>query len=126
MLANIPPERRAQVEAMMAGRGGAPTTVIKSCLTTESLSRALNFNSDPKRICQNKLITSSPTKQEIDLECTTDKGKAVGKVMFEALSSEAGRGTMQMSIDTSSGTIKSSATISSRYLGPDCGDVKPR
>jgi hypothetical protein len=42
---------------------------------------------------------------------------------FEALSPESGRVTMLMSQDN--GT-KINITVNTRYLGPDCGDVKPR
>jgi len=42
---------------------------------------------------------------------------------FEALSPESGRATIQMSQD---GVQKMNMTVNTRYLGPDCGDVKPR
>jgi hypothetical protein len=123
MLANLPPDRRAQMEAMMGGRGGQPN-VVKSCLTRESLSKALNFGADAKRSCQYKLVTSSPAKQEVDVECAAKDGKTtVGKMTFEAVSPESGRGRMLMTQD---GGTKVDMTFSSRYLGPDCGDVKPR
>jgi hypothetical protein len=123
LLANVPPERRAQMEAMMAGRGGQPN-VVKSCLTKDSLSRAINFGAaDQRRTCQYKLVTSTSTKQEADVECTSDRGKLTGKMIFEALSPESGKVTMQMSQD--SGT-KMNITVNTKYLGPDCGDVKPR
>ncbi len=122
MLANVPPDRRAQMEAMMAGRGGQPTAV-KSCLTKESLSRALNFNADQRKTCDYKLVSSSATKQQVEIQCTSDRGKLTGNMTFEALSPESGRATIQMSQD---GGTKMNITVSTKYLGPDCGDVKPR
>ena len=122
MLANIPPDRRAQMEAMMAGRGGQPT-VVKSCLTKEKLSKALDFASDAKKTCQYKLVTSSATKQELEVQCTANGKTTVGKMTFEALSPESGKAIMQMTQD---GGTKVDMTINSRYLSPDCGDVKPR
>lgn len=123
MLANLPPERRAQMQAMMAGRMGQPS-VVKSCLTKESLSKALNFGATgEKRNCQFNLVTSSTTKQQADIECTSDKGKVTGSMTFEALTAESGRVTMRMSQDN--GT-KMDITVNTKYLGPDCGDVKPR
>jgi hypothetical protein len=123
MLANVPPERRAQMEAMMAGRGGQ-ATVVKSCLTKDSLSRPLNFNNDARKTCQYNLVAASSTKQEVDIQCTAKDGKStVGKMTFEVLSPESGRATMQMTQD---GGTKMNLTINTRYLGPDCGDVKPR
>ena len=94
MLANLPPERRAQMQAMMAGRMGQPN-VVKSCLTKDSLSKALNFGATgEKRNCQFNLVTSSATKQQADIECTSDRGKVTGSMTFEALTSESGRVTM--------------------------------
>jgi hypothetical protein len=123
MLANIPPDRRAQMEAMMAGRMGQPM-VVKSCLTKESLSKALNFGAtDQRKNCQYNLVNSTSTRQQVEIVCTTDKGKLTGNMTFDALSPESGRVVMQMSQDN--GT-KIDITINTRYLGPDCGDVKPR
>jgi hypothetical protein len=123
MLSKMPPQARAQMESAMAGRGGQPT-VVKSCLTKESLSRAMDFSSDAKKTCQYKLVNSSATRPELDVECTSKDGKTIiGKMTFEALSSESGRATMLMTQD---GGTKMNMTINTRYLGPDCGDVKPR
>lgn len=122
MLSKLPPQARAQMESAMAGRGGQPT-VVKSCLTKESLSRALDFGSDAKKTCQYKLVSSSASRQEAEVECTSDRGKVIGKMSFEALSPESGRVTMQMTQD---GGTKVSITVNTKYLSPDCGDVKPR
>ena len=122
MLSQVPPDRRAQMEAMMTGRGGQPMTV-KSCLTKEALSHALDFGAQQRKNCQYKLVSSSSTKQEADVECTSDRGKITGKMMFEALSPESGKVTMQMFQE---GGMKMNITVNTRYLGPDCGDVKPR
>jgi glutamate synthase domain-containing protein 2 len=122
MLANMPPDRRAQMEAMMNGRAGQPM-VVKSCLTKESMSKALNFNSDQKKNCQYNVVSSSATRQQVDVACTTDKGRTTGTMTFEATSPESGKAIMQMSQD---GGTKMNITINSRYLGLDCGDVKPR
>jgi hypothetical protein len=124
MLANIPPDRRAQMEAMMSGGGGMAPTVVKSCLTKDSLSRALNLSADAKKTCQYDVVSSSATRQELNIVCTGGKGgKTTGKMTFDVVGPESGRAVMQMTQD--SGT-KMNITINSRYLGPDCGDVKPR
>jgi hypothetical protein len=57
------------------------------------------------------------------MECTTDNNKLTGTMTFEALSPESGKATIQMSQD---GVQKMNMTVNTRYLGPDCGDVKPR
>ena len=120
-MANMPPARRAQMEAMMAGRG--QPTVTKVCLTKESMSRALDFGAQQRKNCQVKVVSSSPTTQQVEMECTTDNNKLTGTMTFEALSPESGKATIQMSQD---GVQKMNMTVNTRYLGPDCGDVKPR
>jgi len=121
MLANLPPQARAA----MAARG-SQSTVIKSCMTKESMSRAFDFNNDPKRTCQYTLVSSTPARQEVNVDCSSRSGKSTGKMVFEAISPEAGKGTVDLTIDMATGTMKSTMTIASKYLGPDCGDVKPR
>ena len=120
-MANMPPARRAQMEAMMAGRG--QPTVTKSCLTKDSLAKALDLGAQQRKNCQYKVVSSSPTTQQVEMECTTDNNKLTGTMTFEALSPESGKATIQMSQD---GVQKMNMTVNTRYLGPDCGDVKPR
>jgi len=121
MLANMPPQARAA----MAGRGGQ-STVVKSCMTKESMSRAFDFNNDPKKTCQYTIVSSTPTRQEVNVDCTTKSGKSTGKMVFEAISPEAGKGTVDLTMEMGAGTMKSTMVISSKYLGSDCGDVKPK
>lgn len=128
MLSQMPPDRRAQIEATMAARSGqaAGPRVLKVCLDKDSLSRALNLGADTRQNCQRKLFSSSPTRQEVDVECTGDNGKLAGRMTFEALSPESGRGTMQMTREGGMGMMKINVSVNTKYLGPDCGDVKPR
>src|SRR5579872_2966162 len=42
-LAQMPPEARARVEALMKGQGGG---TARSCITREMLDKGLNFNAD--------------------------------------------------------------------------------
>ena len=120
-MANMPPERRAQMEAMMAGRG--QPTVTKVCMTKESMSKALDFGAQQRKNCQVKVVSSSSTSQQVEMECAMDNNKLTGTMTFEALSPVSGRATIQMSQD---GVPKMSMIVNTRYLGSDCGDVKPR
>jgi len=121
-MANMPPDQRAKMEAMMGGTGRP--TVAKYCMTKEALSRAIDFGAnDARRHCQYNVVSSSATKQQANIECASEHGKFIGNMTFEALSPESGRVTMQMSQD---GGMKMEITVNSRYLGADCGDVKPR
>ena len=124
-LAKIPPAQRAQVEAMMKGRGGAPrTNVGKVCLTRELLAKALSFGQQSNTNgCTQKVTSLSSTRQELHLECSGQM-KGSGDVIIERVDSEHAKGNMLVKGEGDHPvTIKASFTT--KYLGADCGDVKP-
>jgi len=128
LLSQMSPDRRAQMEATMAARSGQASgpRMVKVCLDKDSLSRALNLGADARQNCQRKLFSSSPTKQEVDVECAQENGKFAGRMTIETLSPEAFKGSMQMTREGGLGMMKINVAVATRYLGPDCGDVKPR
>jgi len=117
LLSKMAPDRKAQMET---------PTVARACLTPELLSRALNVGADERQSCQRKLVSSSASRQEVDVECTSQNGKVAGRMVFEATSPESGKGTMQMTREGGMGLMKINVSVSAKYLGKDCGDVKPR
>jgi hypothetical protein len=130
-LSKMPPQARKQIEDMMKSKGGmgAPrTTTTKSCVTKESLNQA--FAAGPEN-CTRKLVSSSGTQQSIHMECTVAEGKAVGDMTAERVDAEHARGTlmMKMNLTPSNGRAlppqDMKMSFSSKWLGADCGDVKP-
>ena len=126
-LAKLPPETRARLEAM--SKGGAPqTTTRKACVTKEELSKPLFQNSDKN--CTTKLTGSSLTGQQIHVECTPGNNKMVGDVTLERSDPEHYKGNFAMKM-TSDGTRGAPPSMSvkvnfeAKWLGSDCGDVKP-
>jgi len=128
LLSQMSPDRRAQMEANMAARSGQASgpKVVKVCLDKDSLSRALNLGADTRQNCRRKLFSSSPTRQEVDVECTQENGKFSGRMTIETLSPDAFKGSMQMTREGGMGMMKINVSATTKYLGPDCGDVKPR
>jgi len=132
-LAKMPPAARQQIEAMMAARGGAPrSTTAKSCVTPESLNKALAFGGANRANCTRKIVNSSPDKLEIHVECEPDKMNAtmVGDVTLERLDAEhvKGHGTFKNTGTGPGGatrTMESKITFNNKWLSSDCGDVKP-
>ncbi len=124
-LAQIPPAQRAQIEAMMKGRGGAgspQSTTVKYCQTAESRARALNV-SPRESGCSTKLTSMSATKEEIHMDCA-GKFKASGDMVVERIDSEHAKGNMVLKSEGDRPmTIRMSFTT--RWLSADCGDVKP-
>lgn len=130
-LAKIPPAQRAQVEAMMKGRGssaGSPrTTTSKYCLTRESLNRA-QYNSEKN--CTTKLVNSSAGHQQIHVECATGNTRSTGDVSMERVDAEHGKGTVVMKVSSTDGnaagrSMDIKASVSNKWISADCGDIKP-
>ncbi|MGA3026627.1 MAG: DUF3617 domain-containing protein [Bryobacteraceae bacterium] len=125
MLARIPPERRAQMEAAMKG-AMAPHT-FKSCVTSDMLKKAQAFEDRPNSSCKRTITSSSPGSMEFHMECDNGKSKTVGDGHFQAVDSETMKGEINGTTTTPDGrTITSKTTISGRWLSSDCGSVQPK
>lgn len=122
-LAKIPPEQRAKIEAMMAQMSGAPrSTTSKYCAKKEDLTR-VPVNNQPN--CKTNVLSSSSSKQVIQVDCDRGGQKQSGTMTIEALSPES----MKFTVVASGGDGKAagmSMNISgtSKWLGPVCSDAK--
>ena len=124
-LAKMTPEQRAKVEEMMKGMSsGSPrTNTSKSCMTREKINKQQMF-SDDKKDCTRTVVSSSPSKLELRLQCNTDGAKTNGTIWVEAMNSESMKGSMQLQTTGGDHTMNMNSTFTSKWLGPDCGDVK--
>ena len=123
-LARMPAQQRAQVEAMMKGRGAAgPQTTVRSCMTKESLDRGALGQAD--KSCNWNLVSSTSTKQVIHLECTRGNAKTTGDMTIERDDPEHVKGTMAMASSEGAKNVGATVSFSMKWLGADCGDVKP-
>jgi len=125
-LAKMPPEQRARVEAMM--KGTPSTDVRKECITKEKLAKHSAF-SNSRGDCTRTVVSSTGRKLEMKVHCEEKQSEKQtttdGKFVIEAIGSDNVKGTTHMVSNSSSGrTMTMDFTFSSKYLGPDCGDVK--
>lgn len=121
-LAKMPPEQRARVEAMM--KGAPSTDVRKDCVTKEKLEKHTAFSNN-RGECTRTVVTSTGSKLELKFHCEEKQSSSDGTFLMEAVASDNVKGTMHMVINPSNGhTMNMDFTISSKYLGPACGDVK--
>jgi hypothetical protein len=146
------PATRARVEATLkrqadarAARGGAPESNVrtqKTCRTKSWLAdqdkkdgKGRDFGSCPPVVKSNsasRTVFTLQCTQEIPLgrgdgPKTTQKVSIDAEWIFEVKSPE--EGTMQMTSTTAMAgepPRKSVETVTARWLGPDCGNVKPR
>jgi hypothetical protein len=118
LLAQLSPEQRAKLEEKMkAGPPGAKTTVHKHCLKKEDLDKPLAFGNDEKLSCNRTIVTSSRSKQEFHIACTSGGMKESGTVRIEALDSENVKGSSQMSVTNAARTMNVNATFSGKWIG---------
>ncbi len=128
---SMPPEQRKMVQDMMAKRGmqmgsnGAGMT-IKTCITQEMVDRSefASHHSENQNDCTHTRSPRTGNTMQFSFVCTKPPSNGEGTVTFT--SSEA----YSMNLTTNS-TIngrpqKMTMQSNSRWLGSDCGDIKPR
>ena len=117
------PEQRARVEAMMKGSGNARTTTVKSCMTPEKMKKHEMFTNDESD-CTRTVVSSSGNKLEMRLQCNSNGIKTDGNFRIEAVNSEKRQGSMHMVSTGGDQTMDMISNFTSKWLGPNCGDVK--
>jgi len=121
-LKNMPPERRAQVEAMMKQRGiGAAGNVMKVCQTREMLDSKHFVNS----LANCKITYSTRTDRSWKSHTSCPQSQLESDVDIVFLNPE-NYTTKTTSIIQSGGQTKTShMTMTGKWLSADCGDIKP-
>jgi hypothetical protein len=124
-MAKMSPEMRAQVEAMQKDRKAkqGQAHVIKSCVTQEDLNNPNFFDGGSN--CTRKVLKSTSTMQEVQVSCTMGTHTSNGTIHIEAPTPVAWTGTMDTTMVVSGRDMKAQTNMSGKWLGADCGDVKP-
>jgi hypothetical protein len=125
MMANMSPEMRARVEAAQKkAQINLPPLVQRSCVTKEDLTQSMPFEGGK---CTKTVLKSTSTAQEIRVDCTGDRYNSTGTIRVTASNSENWSGTLETTLTPVGGgspiTVKTN--MSGKWLGSDCGDVKP-
>ena len=121
VLAKMPPEQRARVEAAM--KGGPSTDVRKECITKEKLEKHSAFSNN-RGDCTRTVVNSTGSKLEVKIHCEEKQTSTDGTLVLETVGSDRVKGTMQAATNANGHTMNMNFTFSSKYLGPACGDVK--
>lgn len=120
-LAKMPPEQRARFEAMM--KGTPSTDVRKECVTKEKLEKHSAFSAS-RGDCTRTVVNSTGSKMEVKFHCEDKQTSSDGTLLVEAIGSDNVKSTMHSVTNASGHTMNMDFAITSKYLGPDCGDVK--
>jgi len=119
VLQKMPPEQRAKMEERMKAMQGRPTT-NRHCVTEEDLKKAFNIG-DQRSNCTRTVLSSSASKQEIKVECSSDRMKTTGIIHIESAGNELVKGTMDMTTSGASNQeMKINSTFVSKWVGADC------
>ena len=121
VLAQMPPEQRARIEAAM--KGGPSTDVRKECITKEKLDKHSAFSNN-RGDCTRTVVNSTGSKLEVKIHCEEKQSSTDGTLVLETVGSDRVKGTMQSVTNANGHTMNMNFTFSSKYLGPACGDVK--
>lgn len=123
-MANMPPERRQMMEQMMAQHGVSMSGMaggaisIKSCISKEQAERHEMPVSENGR-CKHDVQRSGKTVRT-HFVCTDPASEGDGEFTFESPERYTNKITVKRG--DKSTTISGDA----RWLGADCGDIKPR
>ena len=125
VLAKMPPERRAQMEAMMKG-AMAPHT-IKACVTPDQIKNARFYQDRSNNACKQTISSSTSDSIAFHMECNTGRSKTVADGHFQALNTETVKGEITGTTTTAEGrTIPSKTTFNGKWLSSDCGNLQPK
>ena len=121
---NMPPEARAQMQAMMKARGMDPSNgAIRTCMTREQFTQAYFDAMMAGTSCKVSFTTRTLAHWKWHTSCASLKIESDGDTTF---SSPEGYSTQAVSTSGATGKqIISSMTVTSKWLGPSCGDIKP-
>jgi len=123
-LAQMPPEQRARVEAMMNSRKPGGGMTVKACMTRESMAKGLAMAQ--QKGCTQNVVSSSSTKMVVHMDCQQGNNKSAGDVSFERIDAEHTKGNMVMKVSSGDAPpMDMKMSLESKWLSSDCGDVKP-
>jgi uncharacterized protein DUF3617 len=125
-LAQMTPEQRAKMESAMraAIARNNQSHVSKSCITQRQLEKAPDFAEQHDKSCKQTVVTRTAAVVETRVECSGPQ-KRSGTFRFQALSRETIRGEVSMVLSGGDKTMTSKFTLDGKWLGADCGNVKP-
>jgi hypothetical protein len=123
-LKNLPPEARAQIEAMMKQRGvdmSGGGGGMKICLTKESLDQGRWQNH--QGTCKTDFTSRSGSTWKWHTSCSQPVAETDGEATFTSAESYTVKTATTTNVQGAPRTTH--MTMNSKWLGADCGDVKP-
>jgi hypothetical protein len=125
-LAQLPPDQRKMAEEMMARQGGGPPagkgSTVRVCLSPTQAARA-EIPSEPN--CTHQALGRSGTTVRYAYRCTGNP-PSNGEGEFTLAGDKAYSGKLTANAMVEGKAEQMQMRTSGRWIGPDCGAVKPR
>jgi hypothetical protein len=122
---NMPPEQRKQLEAMMKQRGvdmsGGGMNDMKICLSKDSVDPGQWERNQGS--CKTDYISRSSSTWKWHTSCREPASETDGEAHFTGSDSYTVKTATTMTVQGQPRTTR--MTLNSKWLGPDCGDLKP-
>lgn len=127
-IAALPAAQQAMIRSRM---GGAPTTTTtRSCATGQTSLNEIMSQAEKNTKCTFTNQVQTADGASFDASCVSPQGTTSGHAEFHMVDSEHFTGSLHMTADATSPNggsmhMKVDNTVTSKYLGADCGTVKP-
>lgn len=128
-LASMPPEKRKQMEAMMAnqgvglGGGGGAATTIRVCISKEQAERQ-EMPAATEGRCQRETLERSGSTLKFKFTCSDPASTGEGSYTFS--SDKAYSGNLVVNANRNGRDMRMDMQQQGKWLGADCGALKPR
>src|SRR5579862_2844570 len=117
----MPPEQKAQMEAMMKSMAGKPI-VTKTCMTKEKFEKNSFMQNRPNSDCKQTITNNTRTSMDATVVCTTPQ-PMTAQMHLESVGSTAYTGTVKSKSTARGREMEVTIEMSGKWLGADCGDV---
>lgn len=118
MLAQVPPEMRGQVQAMMAKQGAGMTEKgVKVCISPEQAANQ-QYGNDPDSQCQVAEKQQDGNVLRMKIRCSKPQGEGETTVIRE--SAESWHSTTHMTVEENGAAHTVSSESKAHWLGADC------
>jgi hypothetical protein len=128
-MANLPPEQRARMDVMMKSQGGmsmGSNGTFKMCITAEEANRDRPIiDRQGTGHCEPSSVTHSGNHSTFTISCSSNGNVTTGKGESTA-SGDLISSQVDITVHRADGSTHQTHTETEmKFLGADCGDVKP-
>ena len=125
-LAQLPPDKRAQMEAMMGAmmKNMAKTRTMKQCITPERIRDGFKLPDREQKNCTRTMVSNTATEMTMRMQCTGPHPRTMN-VHVEAPDPHTVHGTTAMESTDGMHTTTMNSTFDGKWLGADCAGISP-